>query len=224
MKQVRLTAVFAGIAVLAVVAVAQGAKIRNGNFEKGNFSGWKTKSTPAAKWKIYDKRHRVVTSPAAKLDVGIKLPKPIGKYSPFIDMFEVSHSVLYRDIKIPKHAKSLKLKAFWHNDAAYWHQTGTFKSPNDGDQYLSIDLIKPSADPETNSKSDILEKIFAPRKDSGGPPMVRSARVARGNYINDWKGFKASVKKYRGDKVTLRLAEVATVSYNYTGIDNVKVK
>ena len=40
--------------------------------------------------------------------------------------------------------------------------------------------------------------------------------------MSGWKGFKTSVKKYQGEKVTLRLAEVDSLSFNYVGIDNVK--
>jgi len=222
MKRVRLIGVLGAVSMVALTSLAFGAKLKNGNFEKGNFSGWTTLSSDAAKWKIYDKQHTVVTPPmkADRLNVGIELPKPIGKYSPFIDMFDQSNGFLSREIKIPGDAKSLTLKAFWHNAAERWTQEGTYTNPGPDDQYFSIDLIKPGASPRTSDEGDVLTNIYAPRKDRGIPEM----KVARGNYVNDWKTFKTSVKKYRGEKVVLRVAEISMSAVNYVGIDNVKVK
>jgi hypothetical protein len=227
MTRVRMSGVLAMVGVVAVVGVAFGAKIENGNFEKGNFSGWDTKSSSAAKWKIYDKDHRIVTNPEPKpkLIAGIELPKPIGKFSPFIDMDDQSNGFLSRTIKIPDDARALKLKAFWHNAEGAWVQQGTFAEPGVDDQYFSIDLIKPDAKPSTSSKGDILKNIYAPGKD---PIQMRSGTARRGpsggNYVSDWVPFKAKVKKYRGEKVTLRVAEVSMQNFNFVGIDDVKVK
>ena len=226
MARIRWVGVLVIVATVAVVGVAFGAKIENGNFEKGNFSGWDTKSSSAAKWKIYDKDHRIATDPEPKpkLIAGIELPKPIGKFSPFIDMEDQSNGFLSRTIKIPNDAKALKLKAFWHNAAGAWVQQGTFAEPAVDDQYFSIDLIKPNAKPSTSSRSDILKTVDRPRKDT---IMMRAAPrrgAAAGNYVSDWQSFKTRVKKYRGEKVTLRVAEVSMQNFDFVGIDNVKVK
>lgn len=227
MARVRLLGVLVVVAAVAAAGVAFGAKIENGNFEKGNFSGWDTKTSDAAKWKIYDKDHRIVTNPEtkSKLIAGIELPKPIGRFSPFIDMVDQSNGFLSRTIKIPNDATALKLKAFWHNAGGAWVQQGTFVEPAADDQYFSIDLIKPNAKPSTSTKSDVLETVYRPRKD----PIMASGRTrhrgtATGNYISDWQSFKTRVKKYRGEKVTLRVAEVSMRNFNFVGIDNVKVK
>ena len=104
-------------------------------------------------------------------------------------------------------------------------QQGTFADPGVDDQYFSIDLIKPTAKPSTSSKSDILETVYRPRKDPVTEMRTTRHRgAAVGNYVSDWQPFKTSVKKYRGEKVVLRVAEVSMQNFNYVGIDNVKVK
>jgi len=243
MARLRVIGILAALLLVgATTATAAQAKINNGNFEKGSFKGWKTKTTPSevmsplsaasrggvippTRWRLYTKKDRSIGEGGAKVRYGrgvvptpYKLPKPKGKYSPVIDMSNPGHNVLSRTVKVPASAKSLKLQAFWHNDARSWIFSGSFLNPASGDQYFSIDLLKAGADPESTAKGDHLERLFAPK-----PDLLGFARRAGTPYdSNGWQSFKTSVKKYQGEKVLLRLAETDTQSFNYVGIDNVK--
>jgi len=236
MSRIRIFGVIAAVLAIGVATagVAEGAKVKNGNFEKGSFKNWKTKTTPSdlpapprgviltTRWRLYTKQDRdigVLMRPPYARGGGnpIRLPKPKGKYSPVIDMSNPGHNVLYRTLKVPSSAKTLKLKAYWHNDARNWSFAGSFLQPEEGDQYFSIDLLEPNADPESAKNSDRLEHLFSP-----DPDPAKAAGRRSTDYVSGWKSFKASVKKYQGQKVTLRLAETDTQSFNYVGIDNVK--
>ena len=157
---------------------------------------------------------------------GTKLPKPKGKYSPVIDMGGAGHNVLYRTLKVPADAKTLKLKAFWHNAARAWHFAGSFQNQSDGDQYFSIDLLKPNADPESTKHKDVYKNVFSPDTTpyTPPPPLRHGAARRATRYVSGWKSLKAKVKRYRGQKVMLRLAESDTLLFNYVGIDDVKFK
>ena len=236
MSRFRLIGVVSAVLLIGMTTAgsAQGAQVKNGNFEKGNFKNWETRNSDAGtlkrgmissnRWRLYTKKTRSVGKTISSLayarggSPGIRLPKPKGKYSPFIDMNGPGHNVLYRTLKVPSNAETLKLKAFWHNDAGEWHFGGSFLNPTDGDQYFSIDLLDRKADPESAKKGDVLENIYSPKPKPFNPDPPR----ASSKFVSSWKGYKANVKKYRGDKVTLRLVEVDTLSFNYVGIDNVK--
>jgi hypothetical protein len=219
------------VALFAAVGIAE-AKVKNGNFEKGNLSNWNSEtSAPGNEWVVYtNKTRNDITNPMMRGGISVyHLPKTKGKYSPVISMGGPGHNVLYRELKVPKKAKELKLQAFWGNQGSSWVFSGSFKAQNDGDQYWSIDLLDPSSNPESAKSKDVLANIFKPDPQSLPPVLPRSygsaARGASGSttpYISSWKKFSAKVKKYRGEKVLLRLAEVDTQSYNYVGIDNVK--
>jgi hypothetical protein len=234
MKKVGLVgALVALVATLSAAGIAE-AKVKNGNFEQGDFSNWKTEAVPGNDWVVYTNKTRdeITSGPLMRGPIPTyHLPKTKGKYSPVIAMSGPGHNVLYRTIKVPNGATQLKLQAFWGNQADAWVFSGAFKPEADGDQYWSIDLLDPKADPESAKSKDVLANIFKPDPQKAPPVMPRSYGAAdRGGsgsktpYISSWKKFGVNVKKYRGDKVLLRLAEVDTRTFNYVGIDNVKFK
>jgi len=229
--KIRLIATLSTLLLLGAAGTAEAAKIKNGNFEQGTFKGWKKQALDADnqpsgnRWEIYDQSSREIE--------GITLPRPRGNYSPVIHMGGEGHNVLYRTLKVPAKAKTLSLRAFWHNDAETWAFDGTFDPLVEGTQYFSIDLIKKSADPETTAARKVLRNIYAPEAGPVGPIITRPAagRYAvdrggpvSGDYVSGWRKFTARVKRWRGKRVTLRLAEADTQSYNFVGIDDVKFK
>jgi hypothetical protein len=67
----------ASVALVAIgAATAFAASIPNGNFEEGNFSGWKKQSKGDGTWFVYTAKNRKVPGPG-----GATLPKPFGKYA-----------------------------------------------------------------------------------------------------------------------------------------------
>jgi len=222
---------------------AMGAAVTNGNFETGSFKGWKKDNVelevmdplrgglplPSTEWRIYDKNSRVPSGSLPMdrkpLDRGlvgtVKLPKPKGKFSSYIDVWGPGSNVLYQTIKIPNDAKKLQLQVFWNNQGGIWAHDGTFLKPEGDEQFFSIDLLDAGADPRSEKGKDVAAHIFSPklsRTMSG-----RTGRRAATPTKSKWKKLSVNVKTLRGDNVTFRLAEVDNVLYNYVGIDNVKV-
>ncbi len=193
-RRLRVVGVLATVLIagIATAGVAEGAKVKNGNFEKGTFKNWKTKTTASGlmrhglvspnRWRLYTKKTRTITTGAKTSfprggSPGITLPKPKGKYSPVIDMTGPGHNVLYRTLKVPSNAETLKLKAYWHNDAGEWHFGGSFLEPSEGDQYFSIDLLDAKADPESTKKSDVLGNLYSPKTKPFKPPKRHEPAV-----------------------------------------------
>lgn len=228
MGRLRIVVVVVAMTMLVGAGAASAAKVRNGDFETGDYSRWKTKAGSTAEWRIYTNATRDVPGPAPQLRggfAGITLPKTLGSYSPFISMSDPGHNILYRTIEVPDNAKRLSLKAYWHNAAAAWVFDGDFKSMAFGNQFFSIDLLKKRADPETTRRADVLANLFAPDA-SDPPPNTRPRRGTIGSttpYVSGWSRYSARLGPHRGRKVVLRLAETDTLSYNYVGIDNVKI-
>ncbi len=227
-----------GLLTMAVLLVASvgtaSAKVKNGNFEKGNFSGWSTKTSDSGnRWELYTNKTRSPL-PGGVMRGGappVVFPKTLGKYSPFINMGGRGTNVLYRTIKVPKKAKKLTLKAFWNNTARAWVFNGSFQPVTDGNQFFSIDLLEAGAKPTSTKNKDVLANLFAP-KATDTPPVLPRRSYGRGAparglagtpYVDGWNGYSAKLKKYRGEKVLLRLAETDTLSFNYVGIDDVKI-
>src|SRR5690349_18344204 len=97
------------VALFTLVGIAD-AKVKNGNFEKGNLSNWKAEtSDPGNKWVVYTNKTRddIINPPMLRGGVapGYNLPKTKGKYSSVINMDGPGHNVLYRELKVPKKAK-----------------------------------------------------------------------------------------------------------------------
>jgi len=218
---------FALIALGAGVAYAASApSIPNGDFEKGNLSGWKTGDTAGNNpWFVYTASQR------GKGDVPSDIPKPRGKYSAGVQQFS-SPGVNYltRVLKVPADATTLKMNYFWNNyssrapgraprsasaagdgGAPVWTFPGTW-SVGGGlgtIQYLTLDLLKSSASPRTTSKSAILKTIFRPK--AGVTPAV-----------SGWRSGSVDVSRFRGKKIKLRYI----VGVNYApmpiGFDDLK--
>jgi len=206
---------FALIALGAGVAYAASApSIPNGDFEKGNLSGWKTGDTAGDNpWFVYTASQR------GKGDVPSDIPKPRGKYSAGVQQFS-SPGVNYltRVLKVPADATTLKMNYFWNNysslapgGAPAWTFPGTW-SVGGGlgtIQYLTLDLLKSSASPRTTSKSAILKTIFRPK--AGVTPAV-----------SGWRSGSVDVSRFRGKKIKLRYI----VGVNYApmpiGFDDLK--
>jgi hypothetical protein len=212
--------VLVALAGLALAATGAQAKVENPGFESGDFSHWKTKTTPIAgggmtrhwrgmlpsetEWLLYTEQTRKIAG------TGIKLPSPRGTFSPVISQVGPGHNVLYRKIEVPKKAKMLKLQAYWHNGGDTFSFAGSFLDPVPGDQYFSVDLLKAKANPESTKAGDVLETLLAPE-------------IPETGLVSDWIKLGVGLKPYRGDKVILRLAEVDTQSFNFVGIDKLKV-
>lgn len=214
----RLLAV-TGLVVLlaATTALAGGGKVKNGDFEKGNFKGWeRSQAGNSGNVYLYDKKllNDPASAPGAlQFALENQAPKPRGKYSAIIAQDGPGNRALWQVLKLPKQAKSLSLRTFWDNGAGPWTWTGDFEYagmalPN---QFFTIDLLKAKADPLSGDGPKLLKKVFRPKGDTALDS-------------DGWEKVNIKVRKLAGRKVLLRLAEVDNQGNLAVGLDDVKVK
>ena len=223
----------AALALAAPASAGYGATaVKNGNFERGNLSGWTSQGDSIdrvggiAEWRVYSEGDRTLPCPPMSPEClgGATLPVPLGRYASVFVQNGPSNGALSQDFRVGKRARYLSIRAFWVNQAggpqpnglrglgSTWPFTGNFdfdpaSTPN---QYFSIDLVKRNANPLTTSEGDILASGFAPNSatdaDSGG-----------------WQRVKIPLRKLRGKQVKLRLAAVDNESFLNVGLDSVRV-
>jgi hypothetical protein len=213
------------IVLLATIALTIGtasAGVKNGNFEQGDFSRWKTLVADGQVWRLYDKR-RSFTPPLNGVPSNFwrNLPDPLSKYSPVIDQSaNPGTSNLYRKLKLPKRARKLSLWFYYYNFAGQFN-FGTDWSDNTN-QYFSIDVLKPKARADTSAPNKILHTLFAPDQ---GPVQMRAGAAASPQMNRGWTPAEWTVaKRYRGKRVQLRLIVSVFDAPLQTGIDDVRIK
>lgn len=198
-------------AALGFAAPASAAGLKNGNFEKGTFSGWKTESTDNndGRWYVAD------TALLESLEFGLpKGYRPKGKYAAVaLQPFNASAMVLYRNIKIPRNAKKAKLSFTYAYISEYdkWFPKPSLKKISaDSNQQFRIDLLKASGNPWTLKKGKLLKSVVRSKKSS--PLAKKHSKV------------KVNLKKWAGKKVRIRYAVAVNEAPVSLVVDNVKLK
>lgn len=213
-----LIAVFLAGSVTAVAS-----SIPNGDFEKGNFSGWKTMGSEFSSWSVYDGSERQLPGPPGARPLA---PKPLGKYASKLEQDEASTNYLTKTLFIPRSATNLSVKLFWINRGSpppavpsiastravtgYWRFPGSWSTTGDGIQFFRLDIVKPGASGFTTEDSDILATLFQ--------PTIGSTRArSRG-----WKTERINVSRFQGQKIKLRLVEGDNRGFLNVGLDRLR--
>jgi hypothetical protein len=213
----------ASAALVAIgAATAFAASIPNGNFEEGNFSGWKKQSKGDGTWFVYTAKNRKVPGPG-----GATLPKPFGKYAAALKQSGPGTNYLTHTFRVPSGATTLSLKLFWINqggpppglvsaqasaEAGYWRFPGEWSVTGDRIQFFTLDLVKPSASGFTTKKSDVVTTILKPK--------VGSTKARSGGWVTE----TIDVSRFRGEKIKLRLVEGDNSGYLNVGLDQVEFR
>ena len=215
-----LLTTFALVALGAGVAYA--SSISNGDFEKGNFSGWNEQSTDDGEWFIYSAKKRKIPGPG-----GPTLPKPFGKYAAALKQTGPSTNYLTHTFTVPAGVNTLSLKLFWINrgspppglvsahasaEAGYWRFPGEWSISGDRIQYFTLDLVKSSAKGFSTRKSDVLATIFKPK--------IGSTPARSGGWVTE----TIDVSRFSGEKVKLRLVEGDNTGFMNVGLDQVEFR
>jgi hypothetical protein len=219
-----------GAALAAAAALAAGA-VENGNFESGSFAGWEKDGVGGGSWHIYSQTDwdDPDNAPPGYVDVLGEIPAPRGRYSPTLTQGGPSGNVLLHELRIPARAETLKLKLYWATRADRWNFKDTWKPPGEegeNNSYFAVELIDPDANPFSARPKDVLKTIFAPDEGSlpGGGPMRATPSDTAPTSKRKWVRLHASLERYRGERVTLRLAEIDDIGPIAAGIDDVKIK
>jgi hypothetical protein len=191
----------------ASAAIAAAPVVENGGFETQDLSGWKVRNSAAFKWEAYTGD----TLP----ETGDPFPAPPrGDWAAAAEQEFISQGFLYQDLKLPKHAKELKL-------ITYYASADPFATPHDlnataddpdthPNQQYRVDLVKPNAPIKSLDSGDVIKNLFRTRVDDA--PFIDPTPVS------------IDVTHWAGKTVRLRFAVADNEGPLEVGIDGVKVK
>lgn len=238
MRKGALVSALAATAMFSAVSTA--SALPNGGFEQGSLSGWGYRTLecqlvvsgsanasglaqPAAWW-VYGSGASLAPEYG-----GAPLPDPKGAYAAAFIQNSASWGILHRSFRVPRKARSLRLKLFWLNQAGgpmssstrgsvatdVWkaHSSSRVGCPSQpSTQYARVDLLRPGAAPRSLKKKDIRATIW------------RSVPGRTQPNSGGWVTLSSSLKKFRGDRVRLRIAVIDTLAYLNIGVDGVEIR
>lgn len=200
---------FLMVLALAFAPGAEAAKLKNGDFEKGNFSGWKRDATTDdGRWVIYKRGKPMPISESPK-------PKTIkGKFSAVSDMDGPSTMILYRDFKLPKKASLKSAILTFHlkywNASGLWYPSLPLDDFSGNNQQFRVDLMKPKNSAKYSTKKSVILKNIIRSKNSTD---LESKKLK----------FKVNLNKWAGKTIRLRFANANNQGPLHIVVDNVNV-
>ena len=211
-------AALAGLGVSA--ASASAARVANGDFERGNLSGWQKDFSEGAGWFIYDGPFGPLRGPAPPRFPG----PPQGEFGAITDQGNPSRMILSQVVDLqPGKKHKLKFKLAYNNTATgkprlrrggfagfFTPKSLKFNKAARPNQQFRMDVMKPGAPIKSLKNKHVLDRVY--RTDRGD----RNRRP--------YRAVKADLSDYAGDRVRLRFAVVVTEAVLNVGIDAVKIK
>lgn len=209
----RWTPVLVVALALLLPASAGAAQVANGGFENG-FAGWETRqSTGAGKWSVYEGTEPPIPHQRGAVTVQ---PPPQGASAAITDQANPESLLLYQDLQLePGSAYKLSLLAYFDSysalttpspDTLAVDEEALGSKPN---QQIRIDVIKPTAAPDSVQPQDVLLSVFHSR--DGGARSMPPTR------------FIADLSPFAGQTVRLRIAVAATEEVLNAGVDAVEL-
>jgi adhesin HecA-like repeat protein len=186
-------------------------ELGNWNFETGDFTGWRTRSTGNGAWHVYEDGARPPDPTDTDPNYPFKVPEPPeGRFAAVTDMRAPGTRILYRDVELDGRFK-LSFTVFYES-----HEV-RFSSPANLDQnhpepnlQFRVDLIDPAARLDSLAAKDVLATIF------------RTARGDPGKLEPRTLSFDLS--RWAGQKVRLRFAQVDNRGPLRAGVDDVRLE
>lgn len=207
--------VAAGLAVAlsACVLAAPGAgaaTVVNGDFETGTLAGWQVLTEPnpmIGNWFAYSG----TVSPLNPEFLPVP-PPPAGNYAAVTDQDGPGTRVLYQDVGLePYYSHTLSFILYQESFAdLVTPSPSTLSSEGSPNQQYRVDVIKPSAAPDSVLPSDILATAYASA--TGGPKIVAPTTVS------------LDLSAFAGQTVRLRFAEVDNQNVFHAGVDSVAIQ
>jgi hypothetical protein len=208
------------LAALALgTSAASAAKVENGNFERGNLSGWQTTyypmpDDPFGEWFVYGD----IMRPDMRRG-GLPLP-PQGQFGAVTNQINLSGQILSQVVELKpgkRHKLRFKLAYQDQDNPRLDSRRGvpSFITPptlalNRPNQQFRMDVIERDAPIKSVKRKHVLERVYRTETDD---PNARGFRKVTAN-----------LTPYAGEKVRLRFAVVVTESPLNVAIDAVKVK
>ena len=249
MRRVVLISAVTAAAVFSAVAGASAAKLPNGGFEQGSLSGWGNRAvtcggisagavaaggiSASPNWGTY--------GGSFSLDLpygGAFIGAPFGNHAALFAQGGPSWGILHRGFRVPRNARYLNLDLLWVNqalvgapvrsparsraatprgvalDIGRWiRPSKKLRCPSTATrQYAQVDLLRAGAEPRSLKKKDILAKIWRPL------PGITLANSG------NWTKQRISLRKFRGQRVRLRIAVIDTAGPLNVAVDRLVIR
>jgi len=217
----------AGLTLLAVSSLASGRQDAKGgnpaantndahraagnwNFERGNLTGWYTRSRGSGAWYAYADGTKPPNPAETDPDVAFDVPAPPeGRYAAVTDMAAPGARILYRDVKLNGRVK-LQFTIFYDN-------AGEFSSPAsldfdgcEANQQFRVELMDPAAPADSTAARHVLATIF---KTAPGDPSKLAPRT-----------ITFDLSRWAGERVRIRFAQVDSGGPLRAGVDDVRLE
>jgi hypothetical protein len=211
----KLAALVMSALLFGVIAATAGSStLPNGGFETGDFSGWTDNASGVggAAWLINNGSTLPISDHPS-------MPVGAGNFDAAFDQDAPSSGYLYQDVVVPPDGR-LDFAFAYRNYAApdsgggcgpdfsepVWAMSEDPFNPEgpDANQWISVDVMDPSADPQSFDGGDIIATVF---RSAPGTPAS-----------SGWQN--KSVALTPGDTVRLRFAAADTVCYLTLWVDS----
>jgi hypothetical protein len=221
--------ILTGIAILAILAVALFAHdgpdakagnpltstkdardaAGNWNFERGDLTGWHTRSRGSGAWYAYADGTKPPNPAETDPDVAFNVPQPPeGRYAAVTDMTAPGARILYRNVKLDRRVK-LQFTLFYDNAGEFSSSESLDFDGCDANQQFRVELMDPTAPADSTAAKHILATIF---KTAPGDPSKLAPRTVTFD-LSEWAG----------ERVRIRFAQVDNRGPLRAGIDDVRL-
>jgi hypothetical protein len=181
----------------------------NWDFERGDLTGWHTRSRGSGAWYVYADGKRPPNPAETDPDVPFNVPQPPqGRFAAVTDMTAAGARILYRDVKLDGRVK-LQFTLFYVN-------AGEFASPAsldfegcEANQQFRVELMDPAAPADSTATKDVLATVF---KTAPGDPRRLAPRT-----------IAFDLSQWAGKRVRIRFAQVDNQGPLRAGVDDVRL-
>ncbi len=183
----------------------------NWNFETGDFTGWRTRSTGSGAWHVYTDG----ATPPDPTDTDPNFPfrvpdPPEGNFAAVTDMSAPGTRIMHRDLELDGRF-DLRFTLFY-----VMYNGGEFAVPpsldfriNEPNQQFRVDLMDPAAPIDSLASKHVLARIF--RTEPGDPGNLGPRDVT------------FDLSRWTGQKVRIRFAQVDNRGPLRAGVDAVRL-
>jgi hypothetical protein len=200
-----------GLMFLSLPALA--ATVTNGGFESGDLTGWTAveQTDSAGTWSVYTG----TSTPTSEHEIDAP---PCDTHAAIFDQDEESASVLYQDLTLEAgETHTLTFTHYYRNYATVsdtetplWISPDTLDYTTEGgNQQYRVDIMKPTAAPDSVAASDILKSVY--QTEPGDAADLAPTQVT------------VDLSAFAGQTVRLRFAASDSESYLNVGVDCVSL-
>ena len=186
--------------------VSAAARVTNGGFETGNFTGWSrvNQEGGSGSWFVYSTN----TSPLSNNPIAVP---PQGNFAATSDQNNPGTQVLFKNIRLQSGQRhTLSFILYYRNFAPGFFTPNTLDYTAAPNQQYRIDVLRSTANPFSVSQNAILKPLF---RTNVGAPNTRGPQLRSFN-----------LTQFAGKTVRLRFAAVETENFLLASVDRVKVE